>query len=716
MTILNSITKTEAFIIIISVFSLIVIGFNLEKAKQIMEYFLKLFAELVKMIMTFFSSFIDAVKSVAYYFTVIRMMLFPSANKQTNFLVLRLAILFLSIASYITTFENMKNVINPVVAVLVTFSLQAVMVAISVHIGARFEPFGDQLGLVRFMKKYKQIDKNRRNRFFQKVKLILVLSSCFMASILFSFFYISNQIEANVLFSKNNYYQISSEFTDFSAKAEDIIAMQKREAITELERAAISLEHMWLGINEELSKDDGANPNMKPIRAEWQGEKTEDGGTIRDSFEEELEQQLDLINQYILSIRYEQEDLELININRFISVAAKTESLYMQATATDKSKMFFTDIEIANIKDAYFQSHTIAEWESLWYTKYIGEPNNRLTFLSERNDETVGIEQQNDIQREGIFNGERLFSQINQDKRQEYQEASEALIMGVYRYINALPEEALDELSEEKNELNEELASMEKQIEAFSQTPFLRLNESSNKLNGPALLLALLIDGLILLTCLGIGKAGSLNMVEEQRLLIRMLLVVKDQKEDPKNMKLMASIVFCALIIIIPLLFIPCLEGWMLIVLAMLIFVTVYFLIAKLKVLNKWEWFQNEIYKEDADRRKEFFLLKQNHDDFIWILKNVKAKKIDIKNKEKILLCIESPRRAHIVIKMLVQKKLAMYEADAVYFTNQFVRLLSEFAMGLHDDIDEMVEELMRMMININQRIEEESMKNNKNS
>ena len=119
----------------------LLIIFNIRQLKNIITKATDLIANVINAVLTVFSSIADAVKSAAYYSLVIRMMLFPSFNKRTNNMVLRLTILFLSITSFITTYQSMSDALNETVALLLTFCIQSLIVVFSIHIGHGFEPF-----------------------------------------------------------------------------------------------------------------------------------------------------------------------------------------------------------------------------------------------------------------------------------------------------------------------------------------------------------------------------------------------------------------------------------------------------------------------------------------------------------------------------------------------------------------------------------------------
>ena len=227
MEITNGSGSTPNYPLIIGAVVFVLILFlisNIKQLKSIVSHATDLIANVINAVMTLLSSLADALKSAAYYFLVIRMMLFPSFNKRTNNMVLRMTVLFLSITSYITTYNSMSDALNITVALLLTFCIQSLIVVISIQIGGGFYPFdkwrkeADEPILTED-DNTETIIKNKKRK-LRRILTLVCISGCLAISVWFSQSYIVNQIKANDVFSKNNYFGVLDEFSRFSRAVE----------------------------------------------------------------------------------------------------------------------------------------------------------------------------------------------------------------------------------------------------------------------------------------------------------------------------------------------------------------------------------------------------------------------------------------------------------------------------------------------------------------
>jgi|GEM_PF-4939684 len=124
--------------IIIFVFLLII---RKSELKKILSSIANIIQTGLLVVLDFLNHVVEAVKSASYFIYSIRLLLFEKPNKDITTHVLQASVFFLSIASYIATFSSMSIVVNRTIALFLTFSIQATIVAICINIEVRYESF-----------------------------------------------------------------------------------------------------------------------------------------------------------------------------------------------------------------------------------------------------------------------------------------------------------------------------------------------------------------------------------------------------------------------------------------------------------------------------------------------------------------------------------------------------------------------------------------------
>ncbi len=128
------------------IISLLAFNFLIIVKRSVLRDILDILSEILSKgyhaVLSFLDNAMEAAKSASLFILSIRVMLFKQQSQRVTTHVLHSSIFFLSIASYIATFSSMKLMVNSTIALFLTFSIQATIVAIGVSIGAKQAPFG----------------------------------------------------------------------------------------------------------------------------------------------------------------------------------------------------------------------------------------------------------------------------------------------------------------------------------------------------------------------------------------------------------------------------------------------------------------------------------------------------------------------------------------------------------------------------------------------
>ena len=216
-------------------------------------------------------------------------------------------------------------------------------------------------------------------------------------------------------------------------------------------------------------------------------------------------------------------------------------------------------------------------------------------------------------------------------------------------------------------------------------------------------LIAFLIDGLIVILCYLIGRETMKNKTETKRVLLRSLLVPEQKKEIKTDQSMLLVSIICAGILLIPLSFISWLTaGWLLLI--GVIFAGIYNLVLTgTNFIRSKKWFEKFVSKYlDAEPDATENMTLGFSETFIVLLKKIEA--ADASDKAIVpeaegKVTIAGMSQAGVVMKMLETNTLAIVKGDTAYFNKQFFNILSEFAVGMHRELEPIVAELVRLTL-----------------
>lgn len=100
---------------------------------------------LLRMLLGFVDDFLNAINSLSNFFGVLRVMLMGKLTDAVQYFLSNYAIVFLSIASFCTTCAGLSTVVNKVMSLLLTFGIQAGILAIVTKLALLVQPVHEKL-------------------------------------------------------------------------------------------------------------------------------------------------------------------------------------------------------------------------------------------------------------------------------------------------------------------------------------------------------------------------------------------------------------------------------------------------------------------------------------------------------------------------------------------------------------------------------------------
>ena len=366
----------------------------------------------------------------------------------------------------------------------------------------------------------------------------------------------------------------------------------KDAAVQELETANLNLESMRAKISLKLNDHTDVIEELAEEKNIWLGIGNEDG------VQAQAEEQIAAMREYILSFKNpNQAKIMDFNISSYLTRAVENVTrIYAAIPTSGNEEEYFSAEQNAQLIADTYAVRQILEWEMTWKRVYRDRASEELGFM-----ETEDlIEKVKDIQNERGLLYRLLTGDIEnyEPKKKQlhtlYRENTEALIYGIEDYIVEIPapevsanlDNKIDAMTgtvtRQKQNIGEVVNSplVLTQNNAFSQKEVIDEGATGKQINtdekdsnsgGLILAIAIMIDGLIVALCFIVGKSSINDQIENQRVLMRALLIPEQKKETETAQSMLIISVVLAGIVLIPLSFIPALAiGWLLLIGAIL--------------------------------------------------------------------------------------------------------------------------------------------------